>query len=733
MRITRVEGGIRAIDEADESVRVGTDGWRPATSPSITETLAELTVGPDEPDRSRTGVTEGLSVPGTVVVFSLDDDSQQTIGPREQARELAAGSYLLRWETPVRLFVTFTGPATVSAAVHEPVELRFPEPTAVSLGFERISPTSRETLTVPRTPAGVAAAIERFAGVTDNYTPDRSWPTQRSRPPDVSFDPAATLSPDGPAVPDTDVSLTVPPRIDRLLTAAPLVYYLGAGVELSEDDPALRVGDRRVGIRPETFHERVRNLLERCFYLDCATRTVGPHGFDTGAAEAIDRLELDAERLYDASIAERVRTYLDADFERVRALFPEWHLAFHVDPQIGHAPTLSAVVDDVPMVHLAGDGPDESAPSAGERDGTAGGTTCGSDSTGGTTGTASIGRAGPADGTGPADGSGPADGPERGGGTSESPPTGQLGGDVSLVEPPSVAGRLQGWLADGVPTEGFEAMPAGYDHRRATLGDPSAASVVAVLNGGATRREHERVADYYRDRAARTNIDPSVRTELTVAELARLFESSVGLVHFVGHRDERGLQCRDGFLDVASIDSVNLETFFLNACGSYPEGRALIRKGGVAGGVTVQRVLDEEAATVGIAFARAIVEGYSVARALSLASRPALSPSDYVVVGDGAYMLAREMLGPADCRILSRRDDGFRLVTVGGEPTQAGAVVLSDFEFVSESPHLSGQRREYEFTREELLTELPTWDHPVLFEGNLWWPQELHDSLADEA
>ncbi len=668
MRIDREDGGFRATDRADESVFVQTDGWEPGEGgPAVTTFEA----GPDEPDERLHGRVESLSVPGTVtVVFTDQPTPERTISARSGSVSLDADRFLLRLETPVRLYVALDGPATIRAESGATgTSLQFDDTGAVTLGFVSYAPDAEPELVTRPTPTGLARAIERLAGVTETFNPDRSWPTQRDTPPRLRFEDDAPL-PTDPEVPDTNLTLRLRPSARQLLAAAPLAYYLGAGVELVEASPQLLAGDRSISLA-EPVEVPANDLLTRVFYLDCVTRVGGPYGYEKPATVALDTLGLDADRLYDAPMAERVRTYFDAEFETVRDQFPPWHLDVHLTPAIEHGRLLASIVADVPRVQLPGAADGGVSPVATTEDGR------------------------------------------------------------ELVQPESDA-RLDGWLGPGVPADGFEMVPSGYEHGRAALGDPSAVSVVAVFNGGATRREHEQAGQHYETRASETNLDASVRTELTTAELARLFESSVGLVHFVGHRDERGLQCADGFLDVASVDTVNTESFFLNACGSYPEGQALIQKGSVAGGVTVERVLDEDAAAVGVAFARAVVEGYSVARALSVASQPSLSPYDYVVVGDGAHIVAREVLGPADRRQLTRTGDGFQLVTWDGEIRQAGSIVISDFEHVDEPPHLSGQRREYQFTRQELLADLGTWGYPILFENRLWWPTELKQRLDEE-
>ncbi len=97
--------------------------------------------------------------------------------------------------------------------------------------------------------------------------------------------------------------------------------------------------------------------------------------------------------------------------------------------------------------------------------------------------------------------------------------------------------------------------------------------------------ELEEVAQVYENTDRMTTMHHSV----TVDELARIFEAEEDFVHFIGHCEVGGLKCQDGTLDIESLSSVGVRTFFLNACGSYRQGQALIERGSVAGAVTLRK------------------------------------------------------------------------------------------------------------------------------------------------
>ena len=220
------------------------------------------------------------------------------------------------------------------------------------------------------------------------------------------------------------------------------------------------------------------------FYLDCVVREAGPYGSGLSAASALEELEIDAEALYAAPTAERLEAYLAAPFDAVADRFPEWHLSMSIDPRYAHVPTLSHLLANVPHIRVA--------------------------------------EATALDGTEWLD-------------TSLSEFYRRDAGDVAsveLVQPSLGPGRTHGWLADDVPIDAFKTVPEAYRNRSQYLdatGEPL--SIVAILNDGDMREEHDEVADHYRERAAALDLDVTLEEHLTVDELAEVFESRTDLVH----------------------------------------------------------------------------------------------------------------------------------------------------------------------------------------------------------
>ena len=226
------------------------------------------------------------------------------------------------------------------------------------------------------------------------------------------------------------------------------------------------------------------------------------------------------------------------------------------------------------------------------------------------------------------------------------------------------------------------------------------------------------------------DIEVTVKERTTRAELAEVFESSHDLVHYIGHCDESGLRCVDGNLTIENIEESNVETFFLNACGSYYEGLELIEKGSVAGAVTFDKVLDGHAARVGTTFVRLLINGFSLERALALARRRIIMGNDYTIVGDGTHLLTEPGIpAPAVATVDENDDDTYRLKYDTNSPHIAGGVYAPPFP-EDERSHLLGTSQRTDLTAEDLADFLDRTDVPVIYDGDIHWSGELYRKLT---
>lgn len=255
--------------------------------------------------------------------------------------------------------------------------------------------------------------------------------------------------------------------------------------------------------------------------------------------------------------------------------------------------------------------------------------------------------------------------------------------------------------------------------------------MVVVINDEAMLEEREAVERIYRLRATELSMDVSVEESLCRSGLREVFGSPVDFLHYVGHCDAAGLRCADGSLSTADLEGTEVQTFFLNACGSFEQGLELVRRGSVAGAVTLANVLNREASRVGMTFARLVMHGFSVSRALSLASRQSLTNRFYGVVGDGTHRLAQG-------------DDAFPAELIMTEPSPGKFAVRFEFPALNvpggiarpRQPHdagfvLRGCPSEALLDRETFASFLRTVQVPVILGNEFHWSTDLARRMAD--
>lgn len=648
----RVDGGIAAAGAAGR-VTVTAPDWAPAAPACPLPFPVDVAV----PGRAST-----LTVPGgsatlagaNGVAFPVDDDHR------------VAGEYLLTVEAPVETLVRFDGEGSVrqsEAGVRVDLDGRAP----VALGF-RDPPPDPETISVPPTPAGLAAAVTEMGAALADLGPERSRPSRRPHPPLVEYD-------EGAEIPDHDRPLVfqVPDTLEDVLVAAPLAYYLGAAlVAEPRDAPLLSVPsvgfERPYGATPAFAHE-VATDFRRVFHLDCLAREPAFSGELDRSTLA--QLGLDADSVREVSPGVRYSTYLDAPTGD--AAVPRWHLSTYVTPTYEHARSLPQLLDRLSLVYPA-EASEMEPRELLERS---------------------------------------LDDFYRGDVVSVSPVAPELG-----------AGDSHAWLAGGEPVDAFKTSTRAHEHRlAASARDREALTVELVVNDPEMIAESS-VAETYR--SAPVPVSVAVSESLSTAELARAFERDVDFLHFVGHCEVDGLQCPDGALAASSLASSGATTFFLNACGSYREGETLVENGSVAGGVTMDRVLNEQATRVGTAFGRLLVHGLGIDRALSLARRRIMMGRDYAVVGDGTFALAPTP-GRASVIEAERLEEGFAVEHAVATTRDAGA---SYRDPVDGCRRLYGTRTTARMDATGLARLLDERHVPVVCDGDLRWAGDVRAELG---
>jgi hypothetical protein len=525
------------------------------------------------------------------------------------------------------------------------------------------------TVRVPSSPEGVATAITHAASACPTTGPERSDPSNRDHPPLLSFGDERIPSTVAARTPETGIELVVPADYADLYATAPLAYYLGATVTVDADAAAARLtAPPNVDCRlpaGEGLADRTADLLRSVFGLDCLAREGG-----SAESRAVPGLGVDVDAYAERPMAGRLAAVLRESPGRLAARLPDWQLSTYVDPDPHHARALPYLLDAMSLVY---------PPSASELDGK---------------------------------------------GLLKRSLDDFFRGEVATadrLDPDLGPGHAHAWLADGIPITASKTTVGAYENRlrhdRSRSRDELRVDV--VINDREMHLEAE-VADIYRRRAADLPVEVNVHESLTRRELRGVLESPTDFVHYVGHCEIEGLRCTDGHLAARTVD-VDARTFFLNACGSYAEGLALVENGAAAGGVTLTRVLDEQAATVGTGFARLLVRGVGFERALSLARQQVMMGSDYAVVGDGTYALTPALDDPAVCHV-SRGRDRFDVRWEVVDARETGRTYESPF---GDGHRPYGTATRSRLSAEELGSFLAERDVPVVFEGTVRPADEL--------
>jgi hypothetical protein len=671
MKVTSRDERIVAIDQARRSVTIDL-GHDPTLDSGGYLFADRETVAYEAPTKRQIETDELRTSPVGVTVVDPESGENHRLGD-EETRTIGPDS-LVVVRTPVLLLVRPETTGTVSRDTETVIDLN--ETATVTLGFRSKADFPEETMQVHESPAGVARAISAASSAISVTTPDRTWPNVRDHPPRIEFvdDPAADTTAEIER-PETDVELVVPETdaLDYLFPTAPLAYYLGAtvGVEAGVE-PQLRAGSvtEQLGADPEAADQRASELLRRTFFLDCLARSAGPYGEQLAEHHLLTDAGLDADELYEASIAERARQYLDlsaADVERLDESLPTWHLGVHVRPVMDNVPSLSHHLARLSDIYRPEGATLETVKEqfdwAQER-------------------------------------------MTRG-------PKPQAEGDEVWVSPEERAVTV-GWQGPRRALAAFNLDDVPERRPR----EESELSITVAL--AARDMVGESVVEQYGERDLPLEVEyvHGVKAD----DLADILESDRDLVHVIGHHEKgRGIECRHDFLSARQLSSCGAETFFLNACGSIAFGERLVELGATAGAVTTRAVTNESAAAVGMNWARLIALGWSVERALDFA-RSVDDPTGYVSVGDGAHAVTQSDAGvPAEISVTRESSDSFIVEMGQNGPRKQGGVTT---DVLTETNHLPKDGRNYSVTESELGELASKRQSPVRHGGRIYWSTE---------
>ncbi|GAB6879243.1 hypothetical protein JCM17823_15170 [Halorubrum gandharaense] len=654
-------------------------------------------------DASVTVAARWIEIPRDAVLTVHGADGEMRMRGDDFA--LRAGDYHVGVDpAPTKLYLSFEAGFSVRTTGGSTI-VEFDGCTEVALGFRSLHQVPAGTITTPTDPASVMDAVSLLGSSLSTTSPERSFPTLRGHPPLI--EPGETFSvPDRVEPLDSGIRIVIPPAFEYLYPVVSLAYYFAAEV-VSGEHPRIEGDGWEYPLGPD-FEATTANVLRQSFYLDCITRTEGFYPVTLHERETTG-LDLDWERLYNLPLAERLGEYLDVPFERIEPELPQWTLTTDIRPDPGNLELLPFVAGELSLIRSPdrrGGTPDpESGPESDPDH------------------VSEFFRAPAADGL---VARGPAESGTRTTGSGRS--TGFTPDDADFIEPDPVSTTEHAWVGDGVPLGANKTTLEAYHRRlRADAVGQSRISVLVVCNDEQMREEGD-VAELYGLRDM-VQFDIAVRHDLTREEMRGALREDVDFLHYIGHVDERGMQCLDGFLDLTSerLD-VGISAFLLNACQSYRQGESLVSLGARGGIVTLSDVANTPATRLGRIIARLMNGGFNLRIALHVAKQELITGHQYIVVGDGATTICQSRSGVAVVASIRSETDGSWSLAINSYPNGPyGVGTLT-------APAIAGHATNYTVPAEVQLSDVTSkqlegWLQsellPVFHDGTLTWSDEL--------
>jgi len=586
---------------------------------------------------------------------------------------------ILQIEAPVKTFLRIEDPFRYEKTFDD-ISIHCEEPSRILIGARERHCYPQETITTTGSPSDLLEAVSYFGDALMTASPERSFPALRGHPPRLvlgeTLDVPETLS-----KPETGVTIRVPPERAAILSVAPLAYYLLATVEAGEEFALTTTAG--VDYRPNgrDTAEAANELLTHCFTLDCLVRTEGLYDItieERRAFETLEETDLAYAELYDQPLAERLGRYLEIDREPVREVGPNWPATALVEPNEDAVEALPYLAYELTKVRTA-DPPRYSGNEARSQ------------------------------------------ALKAFSGELETRTTSLVFDDeAEFVAVPGTDSHQTVWVGSGVPLNSAAFDVNGYEHDSVVSDeDSSGLDITIVCNEIEMAQESTDLRDVL---DPRDDLEPelTIRRQLSVAQLRDLIEDGTDYFHFVGHATPDGLQCPDGELDVGTVEGSNVDTFFLNACQSFQQGKRLVERGSVGGIVTYSDVADKYALQTGTLIGQLLDDGFSIGACHSLVRETRPIGGHYTAVGNRMAALSQPEGGAPTLFRISRDGDEFvfdvRVYTAPAYPVGSiGSLVIDPENKYQVVPYAD----QFSVDAAELDEALSRSNSPVVVDGRL--------------
>ncbi|WP_410767393.1 hypothetical protein [Haloferax sp. DFSO60] len=630
--------------------------------------------------------TSTVTIPNSVtVIVRTEDREMHSDIPHQASDSFPDGEYYLELSTAVKSYLHFSGAFTIQST-EEYVKICLPAQTRVALAARAHVNQPTATIQTTEKPAHLAEAITALStGQLDS--PERSYPMLRPHPPAIELTERLDLS----AVdsqPNDELTIEVPETHSGVFAAAPLAYYVKSRIEFSTD-PAFVVGGDRYELG-ENYEETLAEILKQIFYCDCLVRTEGLYRVDLGGLSDLkDHFSVELDELYELETVEQIQHYLDVDIDRLSPQFPQWLLTAYVHSNPKTIESIPYLLDELaiirtePFVEIPNEELEREALNLFLR--------------------------------------GPYRSPD-----SSTDDSGMWQGDDRFVRIRKDDSKHHTCVSDDICLNANKFIRQGYINREnRPLSDPPI-TVVVIYNDTKMIAEAKQVQTVYGDHKL-FDFELETHGPVSTETLAEILQSDIDFLHYIGHATHDGIECSDGYLDVETLDEVGIETFFLNACQSYTQGRLLVERGAVGGVVTLSKVNSQSAADVGAMLAKLLNQGFTIRSGLAIAREMSITGGQYSTVGDAGVELVQAESGTPYLVELDDETERWH-ATVETYPTKTfGMGSLFSLQIGPQGRYYltSDTHGPFTLTDEELAEFLSLEQVPVRVGGSLTWSSEI--------
>jgi len=613
-------------------------------------------------------------------------------------RELPDDQYIIELSAPIKLYILVNSKVKIQVTSNE-TKISFETPQKVYVGARSHHKRPSTTISTTDKFEDLAKAISHFGSALKTTSCERSYPTLRGHPPNLSLDGELNI----PSIlekPETDITIEIPANYRSIFVISPLAYYLGAEINIDESAVIKTDGDIIHDLEGtfRGFENEVKRVLKQCFFLDCIARTEGHYQVQLYEREQIEpKLDLDFNFLYDQPVGEQIRSYLTVPYETVSGLIPIWKKTAHMSINPKNIEFLPYLANDLSIIRPKEETKTETPQLEHVEDNM---TKRNNDLGDFSREELDIERN------------------SRSNNNIEHPRK-----HIKILESNSIEHT---WIGREMSIGASKAILDSFKNRLDQDPTDGDIEIIVIVNDEKMAEEGTIVDDVY-DSRDQLDLTTKLRHQLTTEELRAVLNQEFDFLHYVGHIDKAGFRCSDGQLDAASINNMNTSTFFLNACTSYQQAIELIKSGAVAGIATTEPVLNSGAERVGKTAARLLNLGFPIISALKIAKSESIMGRNYTVIGDGSTSLTQAESGiPSLCDIQKDNQNKFKTIykTYPTRRKDLGTITIPYAKNNSSYFLTSGRTGEFIMDKNELIRFASMGKMPIKLNSTLYWGSE---------